>query len=216
MTSWLCSFRAAAALAALTAGAFVVPYGSCAWYGAGGTGTYAAYAAGPSPSASAEAPEMPAEPSPSGASSSARPAADPVGLPLVLPAAAPSASSASRSAPPSRAGSVPGEGRERPGRHVEDREERREAAGQDGTWPGGPVHPHDGRDTGAVREDGGQDARPAPSGTVPETGAAVPRGDTRAERPVGPPLRILPLGGGLILIGLGLGFAFLGLRLRRV
>jgi hypothetical protein len=38
----------------------------------------------------------------------------------------------------------------------------------------------------------------------------------RAERPVGPVLRILPLGSGLVLIGLGLGLAFFALRLRRV
>ncbi len=37
-----------------------------------------------------------------------------------------------------------------------------------------------------------------------------------ADRPVGPVLRILPLGSGLVLIGLGLGLAFFALRLRRV
>ncbi|MFF6874979.1 hypothetical protein ACFY9S_06535 [Streptomyces sp. NPDC012474] len=37
-----------------------------------------------------------------------------------------------------------------------------------------------------------------------------------SERPVGPVLRILPLGSGLVLIGLGLGLAFFALRLRRV
>ncbi|MFF0107655.1 hypothetical protein [Streptomyces hirsutus] len=38
---------------------------------------------------------------------------------------------------------------------------------------------------------------------------------TGTDRSVGPMLRILPLGSGLVLMGLGLGLAFVGLRLRR-
>jgi hypothetical protein len=46
-------------------------------------------------------------------------------------------------------------------------------------------------------------------------GTTAPQAVAHSERAVGPPLRILPLGSGLVLIGLGLGLAFLGLRLRR-
>jgi hypothetical protein len=51
-----------------------------------------------------------------------------------------------------------------------------------------------------------------PSVTV--RGTSVPQAVTGSERAGGPPLRILPLGSGLVLIGLGLGLAFFGLRLR--
>ncbi|WP_329051957.1 hypothetical protein OG873_21385 [Streptomyces violaceus] len=54
---------------------------------------------------------------------------------------------------------------------------------------------------------------------VPEFSAAteppVREAASQSERPVGPVLRIVPLGSGLVLIGLGLGLAFVGLRLRR-
>ncbi|MFC6844189.1 hypothetical protein ACFQKG_09315 [Streptomyces caelestis] len=110
--------------------------------------------------------------------------------------AAPSAPSAP-SAPgePSRAGSRAGEGRERPGRPVD-------------AWREQGV----GEVTAVPEED--REAVPEPAAptehSVGEAAAA------RAERPVGPVLRILPLGSGLVLIGLGLGLAFFALRLRRV
>ncbi|MDQ0749844.1 hypothetical protein QF034_004075 [Streptomyces africanus] len=93
---------------------------------------------------------------------------------------------------PSRAGSRAGEGRQRPGRPEEER-----GAGEA---------------TAAPEE---------PRETVPEPSAATEQPvreatAARADRPVGPVLRILPLGSGLVLIGLGLGLAFFALRLRRV
>ncbi|MDQ1017805.1 hypothetical protein [Streptomyces afghaniensis] len=95
---------------------------------------------------------------------------------------------------PSRAGSRAGEGRQRPGR-PEDAEEERGAD-----------------EATAVPEE--------PRETVPEPSPAEQSvreaAATRAERPVGPVLRILPLGSGLVLIGVGLGLAFFALRLRRV
>ncbi|WP_447038447.1 hypothetical protein [Streptomyces sp. DSM 118878] len=91
-----------------------------------------------------------------------------------------------------RAGSRPGEGRERPG-------------GVNPRLPDPPppppepspyVPPHEMPPAAAAHRD------------------AVPGGTERAPSgPVLPGLRVLPLGGGLFLIGLGLGF--LGLRLRR-
>ncbi|MEU5365761.1 hypothetical protein ABZ354_20210 [Streptomyces sp. NPDC005925] len=241
MTSWLCILRAAAVLATLTAGACVLPHGS---YGPGGVGLSVAYGAEPSPSASVSASDpasgsAPDASEPSGAhgaspaSSPARPAATSGGLPLITASAARPAPSASppASPSPSRAGSVPGEGRLRPGRHGEGVEERREPRKEGGARPGRPDHspdrpdrpdrPDEGGvsgepDAGAVPDAEGtaRDARPVPSGAGRATGDASPRAVGR--RGVGPPLRILPLGSGLVLIGLGLGLAFFGLRLRRV
>ncbi|MGC5034376.1 hypothetical protein ACPXCS_04860 [Streptomyces sp. DT190] len=100
----------------------------------------------------------------------------------------------SGTAQPSRAGSRAGEGRQRPGRPQSTEEEP--DAGDRTTAPG------------ASRE-----ALPLPTApTEPPVGEAAA---ARADRPVGPVLRILPLGSGLVLIGLGLGLAFVGLRLRR-
>ncbi|MEU0248109.1 hypothetical protein ABZ192_28035 [Streptomyces sp. NPDC006235] len=107
--------------------------------------------------------------------------------------AAPSAPSAPGE--PSRAGSRAGEGRERPGRAQDAEEER--GAGE------ATAVPEESRE--AVPEPSAPTEQP-----VREAAAA------RADRPVGPVLRILPLGSGLVLIGLGLGLAFLALRLRRV
>ncbi|WP_338781191.1 hypothetical protein [Streptomyces sp. DG1A-41] len=106
--------------------------------------------------------------------------------------AAPSAPSAPGK--PSRAGTRAGEGLERPGR-PEDAEER-----GDGEVTAAPEEPRE-----AVPE-------PSPATEQPVREAAA----ARADRPVGPVLRILPLGSGLVLIGLGLGLAFFALRLRRV
>jgi hypothetical protein len=107
--------------------------------------------------------------------------------------AAPSAPSAPGE--PSRAGTRAGEGRQRPGR-PEDAERERGA----GEATAVSEEPRE-----AVPEPSAQTEQP-----VREAAAA------RAERPVGPVLRILPLGSGLVLIGLGLGLAFFALRLRRV
>ncbi|WP_328872628.1 hypothetical protein OHT76_22395 [Streptomyces sp. NBC_00287] len=94
--------------------------------------------------------------------------------------------SASASASPSRAGSVAGEGRQRPGRQGESVPEDEEEA---------------------------PEAEPSPTAPTEAADSPVPAGQdvVRAE----PVLQVLPLGSGLVLIGLGLGLAFVGLRLRR-
>ncbi|MFI8832982.1 hypothetical protein ACIGPN_18385 [Streptomyces afghaniensis] len=127
-----------------------------------------------------------------GAVQSVRPYDDPGGGALAAPSA-PSAPSAPGK--PSRAGSRAGEGRERPGRPEDPERER--GAGE------ATAVPEESRE--AVPEPSAATERP-----VREAAAA------RADRPVGPVLRILPLGSGLMLIGLGLGLAFFALRLRRV
>ncbi|MER7403305.1 hypothetical protein ABT373_12665 [Streptomyces sp. NPDC000070] len=110
-------------------------------------------------------------------------------------AAPPAPSAPSAPGKPSRAGSRAGEGRERPGRTADAERER-----------GGEV-------TAVPEED--REAAPEPS-APPEEQPVREAAAARAERPVGPVLRILPLGSGLVLIGLGLGLAFFALRLRRV
>ncbi|MFE0176838.1 hypothetical protein ACFWZ2_31490 [Streptomyces sp. NPDC059002] len=99
----------------------------------------------------------------------------------------------------SRAGSGPGEGRERPG--------RAESVLPD---PAPPVR---------VREPGtpppakqAPDPEPEPQ-SVARRDAATDAAEPAPAGPALPGLRVLPLGGGLVLIGLGIGF--LGLRLRR-
>ncbi|GAA4305948.1 hypothetical protein GCM10023086_23970 [Streptomyces venetus] len=96
---------------------------------------------------------------------------------------------------PSRAGSRAGEGRERPGR------------------PGRPEEADTGADDSTAVPEEPPETLPVPPAQTeePVRDAAAARG----ERPVGPVLRILPLGSGLVLIGLGLGLAFFALRLRR-
>ncbi|WP_030899902.1 MULTISPECIES: hypothetical protein [unclassified Streptomyces] len=94
---------------------------------------------------------------------------------------------------PSRAGSRAGEGRERPGRPE-------------------VAEPDTGDAATAVTEEPRETA-PVPSASTEEP---VRDAHAHADRSVGPVLRILPLGSGLVLIGLGLGLAFFALRLRRV
>ncbi|MFF4347239.1 hypothetical protein [Streptomyces sp. NPDC001530] len=98
------------------------------------------------------------------------------------------------SADASRAGSLAGEGRMRPGR-------------QD------PVpDPEDNGDTepDPDRSEAGDAPEPSRNDAVP-----VEQGVVRPGPAPEPVLEILPLGSGLILIGLGLGLAFLALRVRR-
>ncbi|MEU6256608.1 hypothetical protein [Streptomyces sp. NPDC047043] len=146
------------------------------------------------------------------------PTDDSTRTPALVPRATESAaasSAASHEPPePSRAGSVAGEGRERPG--------RRDTADNS---TGGPSDEGDG-DGGVdtANSEGQADTDPAVSASPPaEAGLLPPRPSphpaksaaAQAEGPTEPVLRILPLGGGLVLIGLGLGLAFVGLRLRR-
>ncbi|MDH6214990.1 hypothetical protein [Streptomyces pseudovenezuelae] len=119
------------------------------------------------------------------------------------------------SAEPSRAGSLAGEGRERPGRAEtsapadEDGDAEEEDSGyveedDDGSSP-------DATESVQASETPGLAARPPAT----PLGRPAHRPVTHAEAPTEPVLRILPLGSGLVLIGLGLGLAFAGLRLRR-
>ncbi|MEV4445453.1 MULTISPECIES: hypothetical protein [Streptomyces] len=113
------------------------------------------------------------------------------------------------SARASRAGSIAGEGRTRPGREEPPARDEDEDGGgsREDTVP-----------TYTDRDPAGENAASdRPEATEPSRPAAVPVqhnevGPATAPEPV---LKILPLGGGLILIGLGLGLAFLALRLRR-
>ncbi len=113
------------------------------------------------------------------------------------------------SAHASRAGSIAGEGRPRPGREEPPDGDEDGSGSREDTVP-----------TYTDRDPAGEDAA---SDRPEATGAPSRRGPrpclsstTRSARgPPQPVLKILPLGGGLILIGLGLGLAFLALRLRR-
>ncbi|MGM7444200.1 hypothetical protein, partial [Streptomyces tunisiensis] len=141
-------------------------------------------------------------------------------------------------------GNGPGEGRDRPGRqetaqggsrdtapHRRDRTEEegtgpREAAGRpDGDGVRRPDARHD---TSTRAEDDTAEGSPAgsdgvtPSGSASSAAVPAPATSSRAAEPgaaagtaVGPVLRILPLGSGLVLMGLGFALAFLGLRMRQ-
>ncbi|WP_020134266.1 hypothetical protein [Streptomyces sp. 351MFTsu5.1] len=108
----------------------------------------------------------------------------------------PSLAPAPSAATPSRAGSLAGEGRERPGRREEP--------------PPEDDDPTDATDaTGTGTDDGDLTAVSEPPR---ETAAATaPRGAAQTAAKV----FILPLGTGLVLIGLGIGLALFALRLRR-
>jgi hypothetical protein len=107
------------------------------------------------------------------------------------------------SADASRAGSVAGEGRARPGR----------------AEPTAPDDPgtEDAQPTDAGRDPAVPDRPEASPATEPSGNAVIPvRQNVVGRAPAPEPvLQILPLGSGLILIGLGLGLAFVGLRVRR-
>ncbi|MFC9926831.1 hypothetical protein [Streptomyces sp. NPDC127190] len=139
--------------------------------------------------------------------------------PVVMPSDSASASFRPADPDPSRAGSLAGQGRMRPGR------------------PDGPAAEVEGDDDVPTQP-------PDPAGIPEEPETADPAGQSPAASqppeeagldPARPPLRpaatqnaaqqsqdagepvldILPLGSGLVFIGLGLGLAFLGLRLRK-
>ncbi|MFQ3559711.1 hypothetical protein QZN11_23320 [Streptomyces gramineus] len=133
------------------------------------------------------------------------------------PEATPSDSaSASDSAEPSRAGTLAGEGRMRPGRpqgpaaavqgqdQDEDEPEEDEVAPGDGTGRPSPA-------VTSARPSGTSGPVPSMPRQQPAQQAAASAEDESSE----PVLHILPLGSGLILIGLGLGLAFVALRVRR-
>ncbi|MGW7238888.1 hypothetical protein [Streptomyces sp. NPDC054804] len=120
-------------------------------------------------------------------------------------------SDASASPEPSRAGTLAGEGRLRPGR------------------PQGPAAAVQGQDEDENEDEPGEetgDASPAASSAQPPRDVelvpsapqphpahqAVAHSEDDGTEPV---LHILPLGSGLVLIGLGLGLAFVALRVRR-
>ncbi|MFD7792184.1 hypothetical protein [Streptomyces sp. NPDC059759] len=99
----------------------------------------------------------------------------------------------------SRAGSLAGEGRVRPGRPDEDAPEPEDS--DSGTDIGGDIG------SGLSQVGDVPEARHDPA---PVQQSVVSPGSTTE-----PVWQVLPLGGGLILVGLGLGLAFVGLRVRR-
>ncbi|MEU0968052.1 hypothetical protein ABZ357_22390 [Streptomyces sp. NPDC005917] len=122
--------------------------------------------------------------------------------------------SASASPEPSRAGTLAGEGRLRPGR------------------PQGPAAAVEGQDedepgeqTATESEETGDESPAATSAQPPREAGLVPTASQphpthqaaahSQEDASEPVLHILPLGSGLVLIGLGFGLAFIALRLRR-
>ncbi|MER7837296.1 hypothetical protein ABTY98_15645 [Streptomyces sp. NPDC096040] len=119
--------------------------------------------------------------------------------------------SASVSPEPSRAGTLAGEGRLRPGRpqgpaaavQGQGEDEDEDEPG-DETGDASPVA----TSAQPTREAGLRPTAPQPS----PTHQAVAHSEEDASEPV---LHILPLGSGLVLIGLGLGLAFVALRVRR-
>ncbi|WP_079078061.1 hypothetical protein [Streptomyces sp. CdTB01] len=119
-------------------------------------------------------------------------------------------------AEPSRAGSVAGEGRQRPGRQEETptADPTDEEPDQDQAATADPEQNAD--DGGGVESPEAVGSAPAGQVTPGASSGADRQSVTRAVAPAEPVLRILPLGSGLVLIGLGLGLAFIGLRLRRV
>ncbi|KAB1149399.1 hypothetical protein F7R91_06535 [Streptomyces luteolifulvus] len=212
MTPWLRGLRATGLLIALGAGVLVSPYGAMPSYGAESLpgGHWSSPAAGtPAPAAERSRAGHRADDEgrdrlrwredawPHGRGPSYRAGAGPVGRPAASPHASASA------ADPSRAGSLAGEGRQRPGRQEVPPPRDETAQNVPGTDEGGlgevTVVPEPSREAAGM-----------PSGppTAPDLLA-------HPGSPAGSPLPILPLGSGLMLVGLGLGLAFLGLRLRR-
>ncbi|MER5665230.1 hypothetical protein [Streptomyces mirabilis] len=114
------------------------------------------------------------------------------------------------SARASRAGSLAGEGRTRPGREDPPARDEDEDGSREDTVPTYTDRDPAGENAASDRPEATGAPEPSRPGAVPVQHNEV--GPATAPEPV---LKILPLGGGLILIGLGLGLAFLALRLRR-
>ncbi|MHA5049613.1 hypothetical protein [Streptomyces sp. SD15] len=106
------------------------------------------------------------------------------------------------SADSSRAGSLAGEGRARPGREVPPSEEEPDEE---------ETAPADEDRVPAAVDSTEAAVAPEPSNAPTAVGQGVVRPGTGPE----PVLQFLPLGSGLILIGLGLALTFFALRLRR-
>ncbi|MFF9122550.1 hypothetical protein ACF09J_04485 [Streptomyces sp. NPDC014889] len=182
--------------------------------GASASGTSSSGTVAPGPAAGSRSSQARAS-SPSSAPSP--PASHAASPPASPPAPSLSASASPPLLPsddPSRAGSLPGEGRLRPGRPHDWRTERED---DDSDGPG--EHAHRGGRFGGDSvtpeapsvSPSGQEAAPLPSGTGSPGDLPVAQDETGT----GPVLRYLPLGSGLVLIGLGLGLAFIALRMRR-
>ncbi|MEU2772837.1 hypothetical protein ABZ646_07880 [Streptomyces sp. NPDC007162] len=122
---------------------------------------------------------------------------------------------ASATPEPSLAGTVAGEGRTRPGRHlgpavtVEGDDDDPDPDDEDATEPA----ENGAASQAATAMQPPRDAAVNPTAPQPPPvhQAIAPGQDGETE----PVLDILPLGSGLVLIGLGLGLAFIGLRVRR-
>ncbi|MGW2960495.1 hypothetical protein ACWDGI_18665 [Streptomyces sp. NPDC001220] len=124
-------------------------------------------------------------------------------------------SDASASPEPSRAGTLAGEGRLRPGRP---QGPAAAVQGQDEDENGNEDEDEPGEETGdaspaATSAQPPRDVELVPSAPQPPPAhQAVAHSEDDGSEPV---LHILPLGSGLVLIGLGLGLAFVALRVRR-
>ncbi|PIB07942.1 MULTISPECIES: hypothetical protein [Streptomyces] len=127
------------------------------------------------------------------------------------PYAAEPTPSATHSADASRAGSLAGEGRARPGRLDPVAPEDLAPEDPDGSDTGDGEPRGTGREP-AVPERPEESAAPNPSHNA---GHPAQQNVVSPEQSPEPVLRILPLGSGLILMGLGLGLAFVALRVRR-
>jgi hypothetical protein len=106
-------------------------------------------------------------------------------------------------ADPSRAGSLAGEGRARPGRSEPDPQDSPDAADTS-----------DPEATESAADAGLTEASTVPESS-PDDAVPVQQSVVGPGSPPEPVLELLPLGTGLILIGLGLGLAFVALRVRR-
>ncbi|WP_405734408.1 hypothetical protein OG885_22475 [Streptomyces sp. NBC_00028] len=224
MTRWLRTVRTTGLVIALgTGGAVLLPYDAMA--------AVVAMSAGPTPGvrasegAATRVPERATTRAPEGA------ATDVPHSPRETASPAPSAASPrpGRPAPaphaePSRAGSRAGEGRERPGRRVEDDGATEEAdSGTEDTGAEDTGAEDTGAEDSAATDEGAEHAADGAATAVPEASRRpvapsrqpIEQAVTEATPPAQPVLRILPLGSGLVLIGLGLALALLGVRLRR-
>ncbi|MGI5138495.1 hypothetical protein [Streptomyces sp. CA-106110] len=139
----------------------------------------------------------------------------PAGAPAARRSTAPALAASAVSSPdPSRAGSLPGVGRLRPGRTDSSPEDQGDEPTYTDEDPSALQEPTENDtqypDLGDEESIGAVD--PLKSSPTPSQDSAVLAREAGGSEPV---TEILPLGSGLVLVGAGLGLALLALRLRR-
>ncbi|MEU6317297.1 hypothetical protein [Streptomyces sp. NPDC047009] len=137
----------------------------------------------------------------------------PAGAPAARRPTAPALAASAVSSPdPSRAGSLPGVGRLRPGRTDSSPEDQGDEPTYTDEDPSALPEPTYTQypDLGDEESIGAVD--PLKSSPTPSQDSAVLAREAGGSEPV---TEILPLGSGLVLVGAGLGLALLALRLRR-